>query len=179
MVLGAIGKGIIGAGRGARMAGRVFKRKGGKNAPEVPASQQTVDVEATPVNVKPKTPLIPPSPAINAKDISKATPSIGTETLEGTAFRIKTSLVDVDTLLKGSIALDELKEKSRKKRGKEKEGKDREKQLESATKKNKNKFGLGKLMPTKAKSIFGNIINFFVTLLLGKILMGFQSHLTS
>jgi len=121
MVLGAIGKGILGAGRGARMAGRVFKRKGGKNAPVgVPASEQTIDVKATPVNnVRPTTPLIPSS-TFKAENISKATPSIGTETLEGTAYRIKTSLVDVDTLLKGSIALDELKEKSRKKRGKEK-----------------------------------------------------------
>ena len=167
MVLGAIARGLAGRaarGSGSKMAGRVFKR-------EVPASEQTVDVKATPV-VQPSTPLISSSSALNAKDISKASPSIGTETLEGTAFRIKTSLVDVDTLLRGSIALDELKEKSRKKSGKEKEGKDREKKLESATKKNKNKFGLGKLIPTKAKSIFGNIINFFVTLLLGKILMG-------
>ena len=167
MVLGAIARGLAGRaarGSGSKMAGRVFKR-------EVPASEQTVDVKVTPV-VQPSTPLISSSSALNAKDISKASPSIGTETLEGTAFRIKTSLVDVDTLLRGSIALDELKEKSRKKSGKEKEGKDREKQLESATKKNKNKFGLGKLIPTKAKSIFGNIINFFVTLLLGKILMG-------
>ena len=167
MVLGAIARGLAGRaarGSGSRMAGRVFKR-------EVPASEQTVDVKATPV-VQPSTPLISSSSALNAKDISKASPSIGTETLEGTAFRIKTSLVDVDTLLRGSIALDELKEKSRKKSGKEKEGKDREKKLESSTKKNKNKFGLGKLIPTKAKSIFGNIINFFVTLLLGKVLMG-------
>ena len=167
MVLGAIARGLAGRaarGSGSRMAGRVFKR-------EVPASEQTVDVKATPV-VQPSTPLISSSSALNAKDISKASPSIGTETLEGTAFRIKTSLVDVDTLLRGSIALDELKEKSRKKKGKEKEGKDQEKELESATKKNGKKFGLGKLIPTKAKSIFGNIINFFVTLLLGKVLMG-------
>tara|TARA_Y100001963_G_scaffold11747_1_gene14851 strand:- start:1583 stop:4174 length:2592 start_codon:yes stop_codon:yes gene_type:complete len=165
MVLGAIARGVIGrAGRGSKMAGSVFKR-------EVPASEQTVDVKATPV-VQSSTPLISSSSTFNAKDINKASPSIGTETLEGTAFRIKTSLVDVDTLLRGSIALDELKEKSRKKRGEEKEGKDREKKLESATKKNSNKFGLGKLIPTKAKSIFGNIINFFVTLLLGKVLMG-------
>ena len=167
MVLGVIARGLAGRasrGSGSRMAGRVFKR-------EVPASEQTVDVKATPV-VQPSTPLISSSSTFNAKDISKASPSIGTETLEGTAFRIKTSLVDVDTLLRGSIALDELKEKSRKKKGKEKEGKDQEKELESATKKNGKKFGLGKLIPTKAKSIFGNIINFFVTLLLGKVLMG-------
>jgi len=167
MVLGAIARGVIGrAGRGSKMAGSMFKRK------ETPASQQTVDVEATPVNVKPKTPLLPSSPTIDAKTISKATPSIGTETLEGTAYRIKTSLVDVDTLLKGSIALDKIRETERKRGVEKKKDDDSEKKLESATKKNGRKFGLGKLVPTKAKSIFGNIINFFVTLLLGKILMG-------
>ena len=41
--------------------------------------------------------------------------AIGKEDLVGTAFRIKTTLVDVDTLLKGSIALDEIREKDRKK----------------------------------------------------------------
>ena len=105
MVLGAIARGVVGrAGRGSKMAGRVFKR-------EVPASEQTVDVKATPV-VQPKTPLIPPSPAIDANTISKATPSLGTETLEGTAYRIKTSLVDVDTLsIQNLIIIDENPEK--------------------------------------------------------------------
>ena len=70
-MLGAIARGVVGrAGRGSKMAGRMFKRK------ETPASQQIVDVEATPVNVKPTTPLIPSSPAIDANTISKATPSI-------------------------------------------------------------------------------------------------------
>ena len=167
MVLGAIARGVVGrAGRGSKMAGRMFKRK------ETPASQQIVDVQATPVNVKPRTPLIPPSPTIDANTISKATPSIGTETLEGTAYRIKTSLVDVDTLLKGSIALDKIRETERRRGLEKKKDEDKERKLESAAKKNGSKFGLGKLVPTKAKSIFGNIINFFVTLLLGKILMG-------
>jgi hypothetical protein len=154
---------------GALMAKNMFKGKG-KN--DVPASQQTVDVEASPVVSQPTTPLISSSSTFNAKSISKSTSAIGKEDLVGTAFRIKTSLVDVDTLLKGSIALDEIREKDRKKGGKKKERKDTEKELESASKKNKNKFKLRGLVPPKAKSIFGNIINFFVTLLLGKVLMG-------
>ena len=151
------------------MSKKMFKGKG-KN--DVPASQQTVDVEASPVVSQPTTPLISSSSTFNAKSISKSTSAIGKEDLVGTAFRIKTSLVDVDTLLKGSIALDEIREKDRKKGGKKKERKDTEKELESASKKNKNKFKLRGLVPPKAKSIFGNIINFFVTLLLGKVLMG-------
>ena len=151
------------------MSKKMFKGKG-KN--DVPASQQTVDVESSPVVSQPTTPLISSSSTFNAKSISKSTSAIGKEDLVGTAFRIKTSLVDVDTLLKGSIALDEIREKDRKKGGKKKERKDTEKELESASKKNKNKFKLRGLVPPKAKSIFGNIINFFVTLLLGKVLMG-------
>jgi len=151
------------------MSKKMFKGKG-KN--DVPASQQTVDVEASPVVSQPTTPLISSSSTFNAKSISKPTAAIGKEDLVGTAFRIKTTLVDVDTLLKGSIALDEIREKDRKKGGKEKERKGSEKELENATKKNKNKFKLRGLVPPKAKSVFGNIINFFVTLLLGKVLMG-------
>ena len=169
MVVGAIAKGAMSLGRGASMAKNVFKKKGRK---DVPASQQIVDVQATPVNSKPKTPLISSSSTFNAKDISKATPSIGKEDLAGTAFRIKTTLVDVDTLLKGSIALDEIREKERRRGKSKRERKKTEKELEQGTKKNKDKFKLRGLVPPKAKSVFGNIINFFVTLLLGKVLIG-------
>ena len=165
---GALAKGAMNVGRGASMAKKMFKGKG----KDVPASQQTVDVEASPAVSKPTTPLISSSSTFDAKNISKPTAAIGKEDLVGTAFRIKTTLVDVDTLLKGSIALDEIREKDRKKGTKKKERKGAEKELESATKKNKNKFKLRGLVPPKAKSVFGNIINFFVTLLLGKVLMG-------
>ena len=99
-------------GRGASMAKNMFR---GKSKGNVPASQQTVDREAFPAVSKPTTPLISSSSTFDAKDISKATPAIGKEDLVGTAFRIKTTLVDVDTLLKGSIALDEIREKERRK----------------------------------------------------------------
>ena len=175
----ALAKGAMSAGRVARTAGRgsrvarsMFGRKRGKNVPEAPASEQIVDVQATPVNSTPTTPLIPSSPILDPKSISKTTSSLGTETLEGTAFRIKTTLIDVDTLLKGSLTLDKMREKERTKGRKKKERKGAEKELEEGTQKNRNKFGLGKLVPPKAKGIFGNIINFFVTLLLGKVLMG-------
>ena len=108
MVFGALAKGAMKVGRGASMAKKVFKGKGRK---DVPASQQTVDVEASPVVSKPTTPLISSSSStFDAKSISKPTAAIGKEDLVGTAFRIKTSLVDVDTLLKGSIALDDIRE---------------------------------------------------------------------
>ena len=167
MVLGVLARGAMGVGRGATMARSMFKRKGGKNAPEVPASEQTVDVKAT--TVQPKTSLIS-SPSLDPTSISKATPSSNAEGLEGSAFRIKTTLVDINTLLKGSFALDQIREQNIKKGEEEAKQKKKEKELEGATKNNNKKFKLGKLVPTKAKSIFGNIINFFVTLVLGKLL---------
>ena len=168
MALGLVAKGIMGAGKaasGAKMAKNMFKRKGGKDAPDVPASEQIVDVKAT--TVEPTTPLVPTMGSV--KGISKATSPTGKEDLVGTAFRVKTTLVDVDTLLRGSFALDKIREGERRKKESKKGTKKQEKELESATKKNNSKFGLGRLVPTKAKSIFGNIINFFVTLLLGKL----------
>ena len=178
MALGLLAKGLMGAGKaasGAKMAKNIFKRKGGKDAPDVPASEQTIDVKAT--TVEPTTPLVPTINPIDATGISKATSPTGTEDLEGTAFRIKTTLVDVDTLLRGSFALDKIREDERKKKEGKKERKDQEKDLEKGTKEQSNKFGLGKLVPAKAKGIFGNIINFFVTLLLGKILMGLLNNM--
>ena len=176
MALGLVAKGIMGAGKaasGAKMAKNMFKRKGGKDAPDVPASEQIVDVKAT--TVEPTTPLVPTMGS--AKGISKATSPTGKEDLVGTAFRVKTTLVDVDTLLRGSFALDKIRESERRKKEGKKGTKKQEKELESATKKNNSKFGLGRLIPTKAKSIFGNIINFFVTLLLGKLALSLLDNI--
>jgi hypothetical protein len=178
MALGLVAKGIMGAGKaasGAKMAKNMFKRKGGKDAPDVPASEQIVDVKAE--TVQPITPLVPVINPIDATGISKATSPTGTEDLVGTAFRIKTTLVDVDTLLRGSFALDKIREGERRKKESKKGTKKQEKELESAAKKNNRKFGLGRLVPTKAKSIFGNIINFFVTLLLGKLALSLLGNI--
>ena len=181
MVWAAVAKGVMGAKKvasGAKMAKNIFKRKGGKDAPDVPASEQTIDVKAETVQtVQPTIPLVPTIGPVDATDISKPTSPTGTEDLEGTAFRIKTTLVDVDTLLKGSFALDKIREEERKKKESKEARKNQEKELESDAKKNAKKSGLGRLIPTKAKSIFGNIINFFVTLLLGKILMGLLNNI--
>jgi hypothetical protein len=178
MALGLVAKGLMGAGKaasGAKMAKNMFKRKGGKDAPDVPASEQTIDVKAE--TVQPITPLVPTINPIDATGISKATSPTGTEDLVGTAFRVKTTLVDVDTLLRGSFALDKIRESERRKKESKKGIKKQEKELESATKKNNSKFGLGRLVPTKAKSIFGNIINFFVTLLLGKLALSLLDNI--
>ena len=89
MALGLLAKGLMGAGKavsGVKMAKNIFKRKGGKDAPDVPASEQIVDVQAE--TVQPITPLVPTINPIDATGISKATSPTGTEDLVGTAFRI-------------------------------------------------------------------------------------------
>ena len=109
MAWAALGKGLMGAGRvvggaaraaggGARMARRMFKRKGGKNAPEKPASEQTVDVEATEVKgVRPRYALVPFAAGTGAGAISTSTSS-GGDDAEEIAIRIKKNLVDVEKL---------------------------------------------------------------------------------
>ena len=110
-LVGGVGKALLGGGKkkqtGPRMASRMFRREGGKDIGEQ---------EAPPQQAQPTTPLVPQTFSSSPEKIQKATPSIrGTETLEGTAFRIKTSVVEIDTLLKGSLMLDKVREKQRKK----------------------------------------------------------------
>ena len=112
MAWAALGKGLMGAGRvvggaakaaggGARMARRMFKRKGGRDI-DKPASQQTVDVEAQEVNrVRPSSALVPFAGGALAASASTSTGGSGDD-VEEVALRIKTNLVDVEKLLKGS-----------------------------------------------------------------------------
>ena len=121
MAWAALGKGLMGTARavggGARMAKSIFKRKGGKNAPEKPASEQTVDVEAQEVKVRPSTSLIPTAPA--AAIVNDTSASSGDD-VEEVAIRIKTNLISVEKLLSNSYAY------------REKVREDEKKQLEDA-----------------------------------------------
>ena len=95
-LLGGVGKALLGGGRkkqdGPRMARRMFKRKGGRDIGEQEAPTQ---------EVQPTTPLVPQTFSSSPQLISKAVSKGGSsETLEGTALRIKTSVVEIDTLLK-------------------------------------------------------------------------------
>ena len=112
---GALAKGAMNVGRGASMAKKMFKGKGKKDVPVSQQEGEDLTSSSTSASATPITSLISSSSTFNAKNISKPTAAIGKEDLVGTAFRIKTTLVDVDTLLKGSIALDEIREKDRKK----------------------------------------------------------------
>ena len=162
-LLGGVGKALLGGGRkkqdGTRMARRMFKRKGGRDIGEQEAPTQ---------EVQPTTPLVPPTFSSSPTLISKAqSKGGGGETLEGTALRIKTSVVEIDTLLKGSLLLDKMREKQR--RQKEQA---RRNQEEKDLAKSKSKFpSLGRFLPGQTKSLWSRITNYFVTLFWGMIIM--------
>ena len=90
-------------GRGARMARRMFRRKGGKDAPEKPASEQTVDIKAT--RVRPSSALVPfAAGPITGTAVESTSTSSGGDDAEEIAIRIKTNLISVEKLLKNSAA---------------------------------------------------------------------------
>jgi len=153
MAWAALGKGLMGAGRvvggaaraaggGARMARRMFKRKGGKNAPEKPASEQTVDVKATRVS-KPSTALVPaaPTPITTSPSIQ------GGDNAEEIAIRIKTNLIDVQKLLKGSYSYREKARQQQKKQAEQDKKNAREQQVET------KKFNAGNLLKKRSAVI--------------------------
>ena len=106
MAWGLLAKGLMGAGRvvggaaratggGARMARRMFRRKGGKDAPEKPASEQIVDVEAQ--RVRPSSALVPfAAGAITGAAVEST--SSGGDDVEEIAIRIKTNLISTEKL---------------------------------------------------------------------------------
>ena len=162
-LVGGVGKALLGGGRkkqdGPRMARRMFRREGGRDLGEQEAPTQ---------EVQPTTPLVPQTFSSSPQLISKAgSKGGGSETLQGTAFRIKTSVVEIDTLLKGSLLLDKMREKQR--RQKEQA---RRNQEEKDLAKSKSKFpSLGRFLPGQTKSLWSRITNYFVTLFWGMIIM--------
>ena len=155
-------------GRGARMARRMFKRKGGKNI-ERPAAEQTVDVEAT--RVRPSSALVPfAAGATTGAVVTSTSTSTGGsgDDVEETALRIKTNLISVEKLLKDSAAYREnIREQQRIK----KENMDRadaEKNLEKDKPKQKNKFKLP--VPKEIKSFWGNVKDFLMKVFLAQFM---------
>ena len=163
-LVGGVGKALLGGGgkkqTGPRMAGRMFRREGGRDLGEQEAPEQQ--------KAQPTTPLVPQIFSSSAEKIQKAVSNKGgTETLEGTAFRIKTSVVEIDTLLKGSLMLDKMREKQRKQR----EQARRKKEEQELKKDAKESPGLKRFLPKAATSIWSRITKYFVTLFWGFIVM--------
>ena len=114
MALGLVGGGlkILGgaakkAGGGMKMARKIFKRKDDKKK-ELPQKETGEETSESTVDKTQNPQISFDSPDVS-QSISKAGGGGESESLEGTAFRIKKSVVDIDTLLKGSLALDKMR----------------------------------------------------------------------
>ena len=178
MALGFLGAALKGLGTakkvggGMKMSRSIFKRKDKK-----PQQQQGQAEESRGgVDKSQNPPISFTSPIVSdsAKTISKATDEKQTEDLQGTAFRIRRSVVDINTLLKGSLTLDKLQAKKKRVKDKQLTKKKQEGKLEKPKGEGK---GIGRFVPQKAKSLFGRTINFLVTIFWGWLIMKFWDHL--
>ena len=174
MAWAALGKGLMGAGKvatraaggGARMAKSIFKRRGGKNAPEKPASEQTVDVQAQEVRVRPSSALVPL--AASGAIVQSTSPSSGGDDVEEIAIRIKTNLISTEKLLKNSAAYKEKAREDQRKRQEKLKASAAENKLEKGKPKKKNKFKIP--VPKEVKSFWGNIKDFLMKVFLAQFL---------
>ena len=89
----------------------------------------------------------------------------GTETLEGTLIKIKSSVVDVNTLLKGSYVLQKQQLENQRQAAEKVERKGDEADLEKG--KDKKGPGIGKLVPKQVKSLWQRLLDFFTGIMLG------------
>ncbi len=151
-------------GRGARMARRMFKRKGGKNSPGKPASQQTIDVEAT--EVRPSTSLVPvlPSPSSTSSTTSTTNTS---ESVEDVLLRIQTNTISTEKLLKGSYAYKQKQQEENRKLLEKDKRDEKEDEIESKEKK-ENKFKLP--IPKQVKSFWEQLKSLFLAIFIGGFL---------
>ena len=181
MALGFLGAAVKGlgtakkAGGGMKMARSMFKRKD-KKSQQIQQQQDQSEESEGGVDKSQNPPISFTSPIVSdsAKTISKATDEKQTEDLQGTAFRIRKSVVDINTLLKGSLTLDKLQAKKKRVKDKQLTKKKQERKLEKPKGEGK---GIGRFVPQKAKSLFGRTINFLVTIFWGWLIMKFWDHL--
>jgi len=88
----------------------------------------------------------------------------GTETLEGSLIKIKSSVISVDSLLKGTYTLQQKQLADQKQAAEKVERKGDEADLEKGKKKGP---GVGKLVPKKVKSFWQGLLDFFTGIILG------------
>ena len=181
MALGFLGAALKGLGTakkvggGMKMSRNIFKRKDKKSRQPQQQHDQSDESQGG-VDKSQNPPISFTSPIVSdsAKTISKATDEKQTEDLQGTAFRIRKSVVDINTLLKGSLTLDKLQAKKKRVKDKQLTKKKQERKLEKPKGEGK---GIGRFVPQKAKSLFGRTINFLVTIFWGWLIMKFWDHL--
>ena len=175
MALGFIGGGlkILGGAAtrsgGMKMARKIFKRKDNKKNQQQTQGESSQEISEVGVDKTQNPQISFDSPHVS-QSISKAGGGGESESLEGTAFRIKKSVVDIDTLLKGSLALDKMRATKKRRIAKQSKRKKQETKFEKVKTVGK---GLGRFVPQKAKSAIGRVINFFVTMFWGFLAMKF------
>ena len=89
----------------------------------------------------------------------------GTETLEGSLIKIKSSVISVDSLLKGTYTLQQKQLADQKQAAEKVERKGDEADLEKG--KDKKGSGVGKLVPKQVKSFWKGLLDFFTGIILG------------
>ena len=158
-------------GRGARMARRMFRRKGGKDAPKNPRHENP-DISSYfgggEARVRPSSALVPFAAGASVDASTSTSTSSGGDDVEEIAIRIKTNLISVEKLLKDSAAYREnIREQERRKKEKQ-EADDAEKNLEKDKPKQKNKFKLP--VPREIKSFWGNVKDFLMKVFLAQFM---------
>ena len=89
----------------------------------------------------------------------------GTETLEGSLIKIKSSVISVDSLLKGTYTLQQKQLADQKQAAEKVERKGDEADLEKG--KDKKGSGVGKLVPKQVKSFWKGLLDLFTGIILG------------
>ena len=124
------------------------------------------------VNVKAQ---IAPMPLSQSVSAIQKTPAAGggegggSEGLEGTLIRIKTTVISVDTLLKGSYTLQQKQLEQQRAAAEKAEDAAAEKDLEKDKKKKGPK--MGKLVPKQVKSLWAKLLDFFTGIILGWVMV--------
>ena len=153
VLLGAVKK--IGAGM---LKGRKKKQTGAVSANKVTGNSVKANPNAT-LDAKKVVPA-----ATSAENISKSAGGSKFKTVEEAALKIKITTIEVNTLLKGSLALDKMQEANKKKTQQELKRTKAEKDLE---KDNKGKFSLPIPGAQKVKSLWQRIQDFFLKIFWG------------
>ena len=111
-----------------------------------------------------------PMPLANSTEAIAKTPAAGggeggSEQIQGTLLKIKTSVIAVDTLLKGSYTLQQKQIEQQRKSEEKAEDAAAEEDLEKGKK--KGGPNIGKLVPKQVKSLWAKLLDFFTGIVLG------------
>ena len=162
-------KGLSALGK-RRAAKKAAQAKTGKQVAEkiVGKKQEEVTVDKT------QNPPIHFDSSVPSTDISESIKSSEGSTPQEVALEIHRKTIKIRNLLKGSLVLDKMQEKNRKKVIKKGKRTKAENELE---KDNKGKFRLPIPGAQKVKSLWERIKNFFLTILWGKIAMSLVDNI--